>query len=170
MNKQSLSLDKHLLSHFKSGLQEQRRELIHTIKKAEREIREFTGPVPLDAIDLSSFTASKESLFARAGQSRSRLRLIEGALERINDGSFGVCVNCGAPIGLKRLQAVPWASHCIHCQEQAEVAKMGGAVNLRMPLPIMSKLLVLRTFHNCRFVESAGGRSRESDQIVFEAT
>ena len=79
-------------------LQEQRRELLQTIEKAETEIRDFAGPAPLDAIDLSCFTA---------------------------DGA----------IGLKRLQAVPWASHCIQCQEQAEVVKMGGAVNLRIPLP-----------------------------------
>jgi len=80
------------------------------------------------------FTASKESLFARASRCRGRLRLIQRALERITDGSFGICVDCDAAICLKRLQAVPW-SHCIQCQEQAEVAKMGGAVNLRIPLP-----------------------------------
>ena len=135
MKAQSFLLDKNLLLQFRNGLQEQQRELLQTIEKAETEIRDFAGPAPLDAIDLSCFTASKESLFARASRSRGRLRLIQRALERITDGSFGICIDCDAAIGLKRLQAVPWASHCIHCQEQAEVAKMGGAVNLRMPLP-----------------------------------
>lgn len=126
MNSQNLSLDKYLLSQFKSGLQEQQRELLQTIEKAEKEIRDLAGSVPLDAIDLSCFTASKEFLFARASQNRSRLRLIQRALEHIHDGSFGVCVECGDPIGLKRLQAVPWASHCIHCQEQSDVARLAG--------------------------------------------
>jgi DnaK suppressor protein len=115
MKAQSFPLDKHLLLQFRNGLQEQRRELLQTIEKAETEIRDFAGPAPLDAIDLACFTALKESLFARA--SRGRLRLIQRALERITDGSFGICVDCDTAIGMKRLQAVPWASHCIHCQE-----------------------------------------------------
>jgi DnaK suppressor protein len=117
MKAQSFPLDKHLLLQFRNGLQEQRRELLQTMVKAETEIRDFAGPAPLDTIDLSCFTASKESLFVRASRGRGRLRLIQRALERITDGSFGICMDCEGPIGLKRLQAVPWASHCIHCQE-----------------------------------------------------
>lgn len=134
MKAQSFPLDKHLLLQFRNGLQEQRRELLQTIEKAETEIRDFAGPAPLDAIDLSCFTASKESLFSRASRNRSRLRLIQRALQRISDGSFGICVDCEGPIGLKRLQAVPWASHCIHCQEQAELTRSAGTVGLHMPL------------------------------------
>ena len=135
MNMRNLSLDKYLLSQFKSGLREQQRELLHTIVNAEKEIRDFSAPVPVDSIDLSGFTASKESLFARASQDRSRLRLIQRALERINDGSFGICAECEGPIGLKRLQALPWASHCIQCQEQTEVARLAGNLNLGMTFP-----------------------------------
>jgi DnaK suppressor protein len=135
MNMRNLSLDKHLLLQFKSGLREQQRELLHTIENAEKEIRDFSAPVPLDPIDLSGFIASKESLFVRASQDHGRLRLIQQALERINDGSFGICADCEGPIGLKRLQALPWASHCIQCQEQAEVARLAGNLNLDMTLP-----------------------------------
>jgi DnaK suppressor protein len=124
MNTQNLLIDKHLLLQFKRGLQEQQRELSHAIEKAEKEIRDFTGPVPLDSIDLSCFTASKESLFTSASQNRTRLHMIQQALERMNDGSFGICVDCGAAIRLKRLQALPWASHCIECQEEAEIAPL----------------------------------------------
>lgn len=134
MNTQNLPLDKHLLLQFKSGLQEQHRELSDTIEKGEEEIRDLAGPAPLDTIDVSCFAASKESLFSRASRNRSRLRLIQRALQRISDGSFGICVDCEGPIGLKRLQAVPWASHCIHCQEQAELTRSAGTVGLHMPL------------------------------------
>lgn len=121
MNTQNLSLDKYLLLQFKSGLREQQRELSHNIEKAEKEIRDSAR-----ALDLSCFTAAKESLLAHVSQDLSRLRFIQRALERINDGSFGICAECEGPIGLKRLQAVPWASHCIHCQEQVEVATLSG--------------------------------------------
>jgi DnaK suppressor protein len=134
MDMRNQSFDRHLLLQFRSGLREQQRDLLRTIENAEKEIRDFSAPVPLDPIDLSGFTASKESLFARASQDRGRLRLIQRALERISDGSFGICVECEGPIGLKRLQALPWASHCIQCQEQAEVARLAGNLNLDLTL------------------------------------
>jgi len=46
--------------------------------------------------------------------------MIERALERIQDGNFGICAVCCEMIGLKRLQAVPWASRCIECQRRLE--------------------------------------------------
>ena len=134
MDMRNSALDKHLLLQFKRGLREQQRELLLTIENAEKEIRDFSAQVPLDSIDLSCFTVSKEFLFARASQDRSRLRLIQRALERINDGSFGICAECEDPIGLKRLQALPWASHCLQCQEQTEVARLAGNPNLDLTL------------------------------------
>jgi hypothetical protein len=88
MKTQNFPLGRHLLWQFKSGLREQQSELLHAIEKAEKEIRDFAGPLPLDVIDLSCFTASKESLFARASQTRSRLRLIQRALEGILGWQF----------------------------------------------------------------------------------
>ena len=133
MNTQNLPIDKHLLLQFKRGLQEQQRELSHAIGKAEKEIRDFTGLGPLDTIDLSCFTASIESLITSTSQNRTHLHMIEQALERMTDGSFGVCVDCGAAIRLKRLQALPWASHCIECQEHAETASLAGNATLTVP-------------------------------------
>jgi DnaK suppressor protein len=49
-----------------------------------------------------------------------RLRQIESALERIDGGSFGICLNCEEDIGAKRLAALPWAAFCIVCQEAAD--------------------------------------------------
>ncbi|HTR23979.1 MAG TPA: hypothetical protein VMI10_08330, partial [Terriglobales bacterium] len=76
MKTQNLALDKHLVLQFKRGLLEQHRELLQAVENAEKEIRDCAGPVPLDAIDLSCFTAAKDSLFMSASQNRSRLRLI----------------------------------------------------------------------------------------------
>jgi DnaK suppressor protein len=46
--------------------------------------------------------------------------LIDEAFNRMNDGAYGVCTNCGTTIGEKRLQAVPWTPFCIDCQELQE--------------------------------------------------
>ena len=44
------------------------------------------------------------------------LEAVEAALARLDDGSFGACVRCGLPIAPERLEALPWAAHCIDCQ------------------------------------------------------
>ena len=46
------------------------------------------------------------------------LREIQEALGRIDDGSYGLCLECDEEISKKRLEAIPWARHCITCQEE----------------------------------------------------
>ncbi|OFW01345.1 MAG: hypothetical protein A3G20_07360 [Acidobacteria bacterium RIFCSPLOWO2_12_FULL_59_11] len=48
------------------------------------------------------------------------LREIEGALERLRDGTYGTCPDCGMPMSRKRLEAVPWAFYCVTCQERRQ--------------------------------------------------
>jgi len=57
----------------------------------------------------------------------AELSEVEGALVRIDDGSYGTCSNCGEPIGWPRLNAQPTAERCIGCQEKVEkrAARMG---------------------------------------------
>jgi DnaK suppressor protein len=54
------------------------------------------------------------------GMNRRKLNLIDAALERLKDGAFGVCQECGQEIPLKRLNVIPWAAHCVACQERLE--------------------------------------------------
>jgi DnaK suppressor protein len=54
------------------------------------------------------------------GMNRRKLNLIDAALERLNDGDFGVCQECGQDIRLRRLKVIPWAAHCVACQERLE--------------------------------------------------
>jgi DnaK suppressor protein len=48
------------------------------------------------------------------------LAQVEAALRRIDDGEYGICLECEEPISLKRLAAVPWALYCLHCQESRD--------------------------------------------------
>jgi DnaK suppressor protein len=112
--------DTQVLLQFKASLQRQQRELRHVIGKTDKEIRALADLGPLDAVDLSCGNSLKESMFAHGSQVRRQLRLVELALERIRKGEFGICAACEGVIGLKRLEAVPWARHCIQCQERFE--------------------------------------------------
>lgn len=46
------------------------------------------------------------------------LREIQESLQRIDAGAYGLCLECEEPISQKRLQAIPWARHCVPCQEE----------------------------------------------------
>jgi DnaK suppressor protein len=46
----------------------------------------------------------------------AQMALVDDALARLDDGTFGACVRCGKPIPPGRLEALPWAAFCIDCQ------------------------------------------------------
>jgi DnaK suppressor protein len=50
----------------------------------------------------------------------SHLELVDAALARLDDGTFGTCLRCGKPIAPARLEALPWAAHCIDCQAEID--------------------------------------------------
>jgi|SRR5580698_10144001 len=74
------------------------------------------------ADELDRIQQAQERDFAMGAIDRDALRLreIRAALQRIDDGTFGMCINCEEEIAAKRLAAVPWAALCIVCQEVAE--------------------------------------------------
>ena len=55
-----------------------------------------------------------------------QLGQVEEALERIRSGDYGCCLECGEPISMKRLKALPWARYCLACQER--LSQAGEAV------------------------------------------
>ena len=104
------SLADNVLLLFKNDLREQQRELAHAIDRDRKEIRALVDSRPRDVVDESCGDVSKEAVFASYSRNRTRLRTVGLALERISSGNFGICAACDGAIGLKRLQAVPWAT------------------------------------------------------------
>ena len=73
-----------------------------------------------DLADKAASAYSKELNFSLSDGERNLLMLIEEAFSRMRNEVYGVCTNCGATIGEKRLLAVPWTPYCIDCQELQE--------------------------------------------------
>ena len=73
-----------------------------------------------DLADKASNAYTKEFLYSLSNTDREVLQKVDEALSRLDTGAFGQCLECGAEINRKRLEAVPWASHCIVCQEKRE--------------------------------------------------
>ena len=58
----------------------------------------------------------QERELAMRERAELHLQAVEAALARLDDGSYGTCARCGGPIAAERLDALPWAVHCIACQ------------------------------------------------------
>ena len=48
------------------------------------------------------------------------LAQVDAALERMNEGTYGICQRCGKPIGAERIEAFPYVAYCIECQSRIE--------------------------------------------------
>jgi DnaK suppressor protein len=72
---------------------------------------------PGDTASELSDTDRETALIEAAGDQRAQ---VKAALARIDDGSYGVCVDCGQPISEARLQVRPEAARCVECQVKAE--------------------------------------------------
>jgi len=113
-------MDKKKLKQYDAKLQEQRSSLLGMVERTEDYGREANRDISQDPADQASNSYTKELLFSQSTNERNILKLIEEAIERISDGSYGECVNCGSEIQPKRLEAIPWARYCIRCQELQE--------------------------------------------------
>lgn len=117
---QEYSMDKKKVKQYEAKLVEQRNALLGMVERTEDYGREADRDVSQDPADKASNSYTKELLFSQSTNERNTLKLIEEALDRIGEGSYGECINCGEEISQKRLDAIPWTPHCIRCQELLE--------------------------------------------------
>ena len=107
------------LEHFRGILSSWKRDLMEEVDRTMTHMKDEAANPP-DPND----RATLESEFALELRTRDRerklIRKIEEALSRIEDGSYGYCIETGEPIGVKRLEARPVATLCIEAQERRE--------------------------------------------------
>ena len=117
---QESPMDKKRLDYYKKKLQLRREELMRTIARTEEEGRQADDDQTVDLADKAANSYTKEFLFGMTNTDRTILNMIDAALKRIQTDEYGVCANCQEEMQQKRLEAVPWAKHCINCQEKHE--------------------------------------------------
>ena len=108
----------------KDGLEKTRKrllvkrdELLKDLAKNREVSDETVDESAQDMVDRATSAYTKEFAYSLSETDRRVLLLIEQALERLDAGTYGTCVHCGQPCQEKRLEAVPWARHCLDCQE-----------------------------------------------------
>jgi DnaK suppressor protein len=112
-------MDVKKIDYFKQKLIQKQLSLGETVQRAEGYGREKDQNTP-DMADMAVESYTKEFNFGKSSGDRHVLQLIQEALERIENKSYGVCVNCENVIQPKRLEAVPWTRMCIQCQDLLE--------------------------------------------------
>ncbi|MDT5122410.1 MAG: DnaK suppressor protein [Acidobacteriota bacterium] len=113
-------MDKRKTKVYRDRLLGRREGLVGQVMEAEQYSRERDSEATQDPADMAANAYTKELLFSMSANDRRLLELIDEALARIEAGGFGECVHCGEPVLEKRLEAVPWARHCLRCQDLQE--------------------------------------------------
>lgn len=87
--------------------------------KQQEAVARTDGP-PGDPMDRIQATETREQYFSSKELLTERAERLAGALDRLRDGSYGVCVECGEAIGWARLRVIPEATTCVRCQARLE--------------------------------------------------
>jgi DnaK suppressor protein len=116
-------MSKNQLRQYREILEENQAELLAGLHKRD----EITIEKAADELDEVQLAGSRDMAIQELDRKAHLLRQVRGALGRIADGSYGLCENCGEQISPKRLAAVPWASLCRQCQEEADQSQGSGA-------------------------------------------
>ncbi len=153
-------MDKKRLDYYKKKLLARREELMRTIARTQEEGRTADEDPTVDLADKAANSYTKEFLFGMTNTDRTILNMIDAALKRIQTDEYGVCANCQEEMQQKRLEAVPWAKHCIVCQEKMEQGLLGKRNQFSpsprsfrpevTPMYIPSLIRVRKGVHFCR--------------------
>ena len=117
------------VEHFRRLLLERRGAVTAALDNLHREnsgsLEEETGELVSGSADQHMADTATETVEREIGNTLEEhderlLYAIDSALQRTEDGTYGKCVNCGAPIPEARLEAMPWATLCIDCKRREE--------------------------------------------------
>lgn len=111
---------KPMLKNARERLLEMRRQVLREIDNDIKEGREGVKDDGKDTYDLASEERDREISFILSDREREKLQGIQDALERIDDGSYGVCESCDTEIAAARLEALPFTRLCVSCQSDRE--------------------------------------------------
>ena len=97
-------------------------------KKAEVEYaavsrEDLTVAATPDPFDFLQVAGARDFAVDRLNRNTRVKREVRLALQRLDEGEYGVCLDCEEPISAKRLHAVPWAIRCVHCQSEFDEAQ-----------------------------------------------
>jgi DnaK suppressor protein len=112
---------------LQSILRRLRDETYEGIAKYRQDQSQEKESSPGDEMDIARASAAVDTHANLIDRAESRLRLIDEALARVNNGTYGICADCGDEIGLERLRVLPFAVRCVDCESRR--SRTEGAIS-----------------------------------------
>ncbi|PID38771.1 MAG: conjugal transfer protein TraR [Proteobacteria bacterium] len=108
------------LERFHKLLHEKRDQLLRKAEQTLTEDMSVDAEDRADEMDLASSEYLQSFTFRLRGREKTFLKKIEFAIQKLDNGTFGICEDCGEDITIKRLEARPETTLCIRCKEDQE--------------------------------------------------
>ena len=116
------------IEYFRNLLLAKKQELLHNVheiqdealKQSRQDAAGDLSCMPLHMADLGTDAYEQEFALDLMDSERKLLKEIHEALERIDEGKFGICIGTGQPIPMGRLKAMPWARYCVEYARELE--------------------------------------------------
>ncbi len=114
-------MDDEFVQRMKQKLLQMKKEILENLAAESEEFNEIvSSEESKDIVDIASTDLDKRVLGELGDQEVRRLRLIESALSRIDNGVYGMCLKTGKPIPKERLEAIPYALYTVEYQNEVE--------------------------------------------------
>ncbi len=111
------------IQHFRALLLDQKRELEQQMGQIEKESLEAGAPDVEDGVDRANSSEERSATWDLATKGFAQYTEVRAALDRMAQGTYGKCLECGREIEPTRLEAVPWAGYCLEDQAKIEAAE-----------------------------------------------
>jgi RNA polymerase-binding protein DksA len=121
MAKTQVAKEHDFVAKMEKSLNDLKREIFSNLVVSNEDFKEIVEAMdPKDLADVASDDIDRKMIEAIGSQELKRLRMIESALTRIQQGKYGLCMKCGKKIPRERLEAIPYALMCIECKTAEE--------------------------------------------------
>jgi len=112
-------MDEKQLQEFRAQLEAMKQDIYSDVEQTLTEMNAQSGNIP-DPNDRATVESDRSFELRLRGRERRLMDKIDEALTRIDEGTYGICDECGEEIGIKRLEARPVAKYCIECKTRQE--------------------------------------------------
>ena len=121
VNMGEFNMEQDFNSKMKEALIAMKREILGTLATNNDDFRKIVDDMESkDVVDIASDAIDSKMLETFGSKDMNRLKLIDSALMRIEQGKYGLCLKCGKKIPQERLEAIPYAFLCIDCKSDDE--------------------------------------------------
>jgi RNA polymerase-binding protein DksA len=114
-------MEQAFVEQMKKSLEDLKAEIVANLMASSEDFKQIMeGMDPKDLVDTASDDIDRKMIEAIGSQELKRLKLIDSALTRIQQGKYGLCLKCGKTIPQARLEAIPYALMCVECKTAEE--------------------------------------------------